>query len=480
MTLSVLPSSAVALAGTPLFSGTPRLSKQTGPSFGTIVKKKVADASTSTDANAQLAALLQNGTPISTIVDTIVKTVAKGANLTPAQTVRLRTALAPPGTAPPDQPAAEQVAALVRKLQTVLKDVTRGTETVPAGQQNDIAGNILDAAATAKDIPAQAQTAPTTTPVDLGSLVQSILDATAAQLQSASGVAASVPQPQPSQASTATAAPDASTGAPAASASDSRSTDLLSRILTRAIDGTARLQSAPGDRPASSSSVGNAATFARLIATAERAAQNGGRSASRDGFGPTLARDSAKSGVATKQTDGSGFAAFSLPGSDARTADTASATSTGPAPYTTVDPDAILSQIVKGISVNALGDGVHQMQLHLQPAHLGNVTLDLRVDGTSVSANVVAQSADVRDALVANQHHLARSFTDAGMKLASFSVDVSGGDARGFQQGQNNARGFGRRYVVHETAGADETVASVGSTSSTPSNGSLDLLDQLA
>jgi len=120
------------------------------------------------------------------------------------------------------------------------------------------------------------------------------------------------------------------------------------------------------------------------------------------------------------------------------------------------------------------------MQLHLQPAHLGNVTLDLRVDGTSVSANVVAQSADVRDALVANQHHLARSFTDAGMKLASFSVDVSGGDARGFQQGQNNARGFGRRYVVHETAGADETVASVGSTSSTPSNGSLDLLDQLA
>ena len=120
------------------------------------------------------------------------------------------------------------------------------------------------------------------------------------------------------------------------------------------------------------------------------------------------------------------------------------------------------------------------MQLHLQPAHLGNVTLDLRVDGTSVSANVVAQSADVRDALVANQHHLARSFADAGMKLASFSVDVSGGDARGFQQEQNNARGFGRRYVVHETAGADETDASVASTSSTSSNGSLDLLDQLA
>ena len=475
MTLSVLPSSAVALAGTPLFSGKPRSAKPTGPSFGTIVKRKVADASTSTDANAQLVALLQSGMPISTIVDTIVKTVAKDANLTPAQTQRLRTALAPPGTAPPDRPAAEQVAALVRKLQTVLKDVTRGTATVPAGQQNDIAGNILDAAATAKDIPAQAQTAPTTTPVDLGPLVQSILDATAAQLQSASGVAASVPQPQ-----TPAAAPDAPTGAPAAPASDRRSTDLLSRILTRAIDGTARLQRAPADRPAPSSPAGNAATFARLIATAERAAQNGGQSASKDAFGSTLARDSGKTGAVAKQTDGSVFAAFSLPGGDAHTAGQASATSTGPAPYTTVDPDAILSQIVKGISVNALGDGVHQMQLHLQPAHLGNVTLDLRVDGTSVSANVVAQSADVRDALVANQHHLAQSFADAGMKLASFSVDVSGGDARGFQQGQNDAQGFGRRYAVRETAGADETGEGVASTSPASSSGSLDLLDQLA
>lgn len=479
MTLSVVPGSAVALAGAPLFSGKPLSAKSTGPSFGTIVKRRAADAAISTDAMAQLAALLQNGTPISTIVDTIVKTVAKAANLTPTQTDRLRTALAPPGTAPPNRTAAEQVAALVRKLQTVLKDVTRGMETVPAGQQNDIAGNILDAAATAKDIPAQAQTAPTTTPVDLGPLVQSILDATAAQLQPASGVAASVPQPQ-SAPQTSPAAPGAAAGAPAAAASDSRSTDLLSRILTRAIDGTARAQVATGGRPAPSNSVGNTATFARLIATAERAAQNGGQSASRDTFGSTLARDPGKSGVVTKQTDGSTVAAFSLPGGDVRHADAANATSAGPAPYTTVDPDAILSQIVKGISVNALGDGVHQMQLHLQPAHLGNVTLDLRVDGSSVSASVVAQTGDVRDALIANQHLLARSFADAGMKLASFSVDVSGGDARGFQQGQGNAHGFGRRYVVHETAGADETDAIAPGTSSTSSNGRLDLLDQLA
>jgi flagellar hook-length control protein FliK len=475
MTLSVLPSSADVLAGTPSLSGKPRLSNATGPSFGTIVKKKVADASTATDANAQLAALLQNGTPLSTIVDTIVKAAAKGANLTPAQTARLRTALAPPGTAPPDRPAAEQVAALVRRLQTVLNDVARGTETVPAGQQNDIAGNILDAAATAKDIPAQAQTAPTTTPVDLGSLVQSILDATAAQLQSSSGVAVSVPQPQSQPAATAPAAPPS---APGTDASPGRSTDLLSRILTRAIDGTARVEVATGTRSAASNSAGTAATFARLIATAERAAQSG--SGSRNAFGSPLDRDSAKAGVASKQTDGSSLAAFGLPGADPRTADAASATSTGPAPYTTVDPEAILSQILKGIAVRSIGDGVHQMQLHLQPAHLGSVTLDLRVDGSSVSASVVAQNGDVRDALVSNQHHLARSFADAGMKLASFSVDVSGGDARGFQQGQNNAQGFGRRYVVHETAGADETDASVAGTSSTSSNGSLDLLDQLA
>ncbi len=470
MTLSAIPSGGNALAGTPLFSGKPILSKSTGPSFGTIVRKKVADAaSIAMDPLAQLTLLLQNGTPINTIVDTIVKAVTDRVKSATPQTARLRTALAPPGTAPPDQTAAEQVAALVRKLQTVLKNVTGGTETVPAGQQNDISGSILDAASTAKEIPAQAQTAPTPTPVDLGSLVQSILEGAVAQLQAAPVVAASVPAPQTPAAQPHVAAPEA------------QPPDLLSRIILRATNGSVRSDAAPAARSTSSPSTGGAsATFARLMATAERATQNGGGS-SRDAFGSNLSRDPGKAAVAGGKSDVSNLAAFAVPGSADISADPAKATNAGLTPYTTVDPEAILSQIVKGISIKPDADGVHQMQLHLQPAHLGDVTLDLRVDGSSVTANVVAQSADVRDALVNNQHHLARAFAESGLKLTGFSVNLSGGDARGFQQGQHNSQGFGRRYVVHETAGSDDVDAGASNSASpNPANGSLDLLDHLA
>ncbi len=468
MTLSAIPSGGNALAGTPSFSGKPMLSNSTGPSFGTIVRKKVADvAPTAMDPLAQLASLLQNGTPINTIVDTIVKSVSDRVKSAAPQIARLRTALAPPGTAPPDQTAAEQVAALVRKLQTVLKNVTGGTETVPAGQQNDISGSILDAASTAKEIPAQARTAPTPTPVDIGSLMQSILEGAAAQLQSAPVVAASVPAPH-----TPSAQPHA--------APEAQAPDMLSRIILRATNGGVRADAASARSTSSPSTVGASATFARLMATAERATQNGG-SSSRDGFGSNLSRDPGKAAVAGEMSDPSDLAAFTVPGSADIFADPAKATNAGLTPYTTVDPEAILSQIVKGISIKPDADGVHQIQLHLQPAHLGNVTLDLRVDGSSVTANVVAQSADVRDALVNNQHHLARAFAESGLELTGFSVNVSGGDARGFQQGQPDSQGFGRRYVVHETAGSDEVDASPSNSASpNAASGSLDLLDHLA
>jgi flagellar hook-length control protein FliK len=60
---------------------------------------------------------------------------------------------------------------------------------------------------------------------------------------------------------------------------------------------------------------------------------------------------------------------------------------------------------------------------------LGDVSLKLTVSGNTVSANIVAQNAHVRDMLLANQQQLARSLSEAGLSLGNFSVDVSGGNA---------------------------------------------------
>ena len=86
--------------------------------------------------------------------------------------------------------------------------------------------------------------------------------------------------------------------------------------------------------------------------------------------------------------------------------------------------------------------------------------MKITVTGSQISANVVASSADVRNALLSNHHHLARSLADAGLTLSGFSVDVSGGNAGRDRHNDDRTAGFGRRYTVHELPGpSSETPA---------------------
>ena len=112
--------------------------------------------------------------------------------------------------------------------------------------------------------------------------------------------------------------------------------------------------------------------------------------------------------------------------------------------------------MINGMSMRTLAQGTSEIRLQLHPENLGQLTMRLTVTGNQVSATVVAQSADVRSALVANQQDLARSLSQAGLTLSGFSVDVSGGDA-GQDQSKDRTAGFGRRYTVHELGGQPKT-----------------------
>ena len=129
-----------------------------------------------------------------------------------------------------------------------------------------------------------------------------------------------------------------------------------------------------------------------------------------------------------------------------------------------VDVSSVIEQLIKSMSMRTNAQGSSTIQLHLQPANLGDVTMKITVTGTQISANVVAQNADVRNALVSNHQQLTKSLADAGLTLTGFSVDVSGGDSK--QQNQGQTSGFGRRYVVHElggtTASEESAVSNLG------------------
>ncbi len=123
-------------------------------------------------------------------------------------------------------------------------------------------------------------------------------------------------------------------------------------------------------------------------------------------------------------------------------------------PYT-IDPQSVIEQVVQGISLRNFGTS-SQVRMQLQPEHLGDVSLKLTVNGNTISANIVAQNADVRDMLLANQQQLARTLSEAGLSLGNFSVDVSGGNAGFTQQQTAHQHSIGKTSALHLGSTAED------------------------
>jgi len=131
-------------------------------------------------------------------------------------------------------------------------------------------------------------------------------------------------------------------------------------------------------------------------------------------------------------------------------------------PAAPVDHNAIADQVLRGAFMRNVGQS-SEMRLSLVPDSLGDVSVKLIVSAGSVTAHVVAETPEVRDALIAGQPQLAKSLADAGLKLTSFTVDLSGSSFAGFSQQQNDRpqngqRSDGSTSSADTDGGIDETV----------------------
>jgi flagellar hook-length control protein FliK len=414
--LPSIGSTAKALGNSALPIGLSFRGLSKGSGFASHVGQKLQDLGDAGDILTQLAGLLQAGTPMATIIDkvsselskAIAKASGKGGDVDAQRTLQraLANALAPPGTSPPGD-YKTQVATLVQQVNDILKRLTSELNT--AGQKSEFSGQVLDAEK-ARELPAQqtkSTTTGTTMPAAMSSFVNSLLQRVTAQLQ----------QPVPST----TQSQPVSNTPPLP--------DPLSRILARAVNANvqrggeplAKVATQPSNATASSS-----ALFQRLIAiVAERSATQG------DGSGKDAQdRSLRQSGLSVSPAQSqpnvpapSGFAA-QVTSAPVTTVHSTAA----PAPYTAIDPQSVIEQVVKGIVIRNSG-GTSEVRMRLQPEQLGDVSLKLTVSGNTITANIVAQNAHVRDMLLANQQQLARSLSEAGLSLGNFSVNVSGGNA---------------------------------------------------
>jgi flagellar hook-length control protein FliK len=125
------------------------------------------------------------------------------------------------------------------------------------------------------------------------------------------------------------------------------------------------------------------------------------------------------------------------------------------APATPIDHSAIADQVLRGAFMRTTGES-SEMRLTLVPESLGDVTVKLVVSAGSVTAHVVAQTADVRDALVAAQPQLSKALAESGLKLTSFNVDLSNSGFAGFAQQQNGGSRNGHRPSASGGGEADD------------------------
>jgi hypothetical protein len=456
----------------------------------------VADALQAT-LQQKIADLLAKGESVSEIVQQLAASLAStlaaqfGGN--PAQIQNqlqstFASALSPPTTGPP-QSAADLASALAQRYRQIA-DVAAGVlgET---GQSNRLfAGSISDAATTAGEQPAPQtsgsdQTTADSTATDaqalLASLTASQGDGKTVALNGATALGSNgdtllgrilARATQSSQSAAAAPRPLAT-----ASASSLTPTQPASGLTALALAAAAAALSnaAPATAPATTVATDVTAAAQRVIADEESTtAQNSGSTTAASSSEATPLNPAVSAFVkvftdalASTSTTGdpkTAAAGDSTPGTllqttvassqaptigafapvqaalqtDASAANGAQTATTLPS-QTTVDPNAVVDQILRGAFLNTVGS-TSTVRMRLVPDSLGDISVKLTINGSSVDAQVMAQTPAAHDALVAGQGTLTRALADAGLKLNSFNVDLAGGFASFQQQQQQSSQ----------------------------------------
>jgi len=465
---------------------------------------------------SQIAAMLQSGMSLSTIVqqlaqrlaDTVsagIQTATNQAVDTASKNTLVQTflaALSPPGGSPSTGPP-DEASALVQRLTQLTAAITGGTQN--AGQQNRLSGQILDAN-TAEEIPAQQQNGQAPSEASLLAAVQSMLSDTIASLAPASsaGTQNAAQQQQATQnaqnpnqsvqnAAAQTQLQSLAQGAAQAPAAAAQSAavqsaveeNVLGRMISRAVMASSKfgLDTASASNPVQAEIAQPTASSAQAqtpatvdVHAAVTALVSSITDALKNQNGPDTGQNPNAFGSNSWEKTFASWLQQSSPSSPAdasassfavqtngllgatsqgvASSSPAVATTTVPS-YVNVDPNSIIEQVVQGMVVrNAGNDSVVRMQL--SPPHLGDVSVKLNVNNGNVAATVLASNADVRDVLLANQGQLHRALNDAGLKLTGFSVDVSGGGPNGSGVQQQLAQMAGPRRFYFDPGGSTQ------------------------
>lgn len=87
------------------------------------------------------------------------------------------------------------------------------------------------------------------------------------------------------------------------------------------------------------------------------------------------------------------------------------------------------AQLVHAVRVQTEHGG-GQVRITLNPSYLGDVEIDVRTDGSSVTASVHAANAELREWMRTNENALRQSLADQGLNLDRFVIAEEDADSR--------------------------------------------------
>lgn len=138
-----------------------------------------------------------------------------------------------------------------------------------------------------------------------------------------------------------------------------------------------------------------------------------------------------------------------------------------------------LGQALASRLQDQLQSGQWKMQMSVEPAHLGKISIDLNMHSGGLDATFKSDNSTTRDMIVAGMPSLKAGLAQSGTTVASVWV---GGDASG-QSGGNSTPGQGRQKTPKSTVTEDDSVAVAAQTttvsSATPLTTSADGWDAL-
>jgi len=105
----------------------------------------------------------------------------------------------------------------------------------------------------------------------------------------------------------------------------------------------------------------------------------------------------------------------------------------------------VVQQVRERLVNHVTKPGNEQIVLRLSPEHLGELKVNLNMDGQRLKIEIVAENATVRDSLMQNTDLLKESLSRQNIKMESFDVTTGGNGAADSGRGQSDWRELAQR-----------------------------------